>query len=169
MKTPPPPVRNILVIRSATRILNATLESLKREFPEARISVLAQEPAQDSTARIPAVDEVISTGNSRRMGIFNLGSASLTALRQRRFDLAVALYNVDHGLGYANIDRLAWAVRPRFIRGYNPKGKYVSLTGASIWKKSLLEKTTLVWVALNGLATSVLFLMITLGLLAEWA
>jgi hypothetical protein len=161
-------VKNILVIRSATRILNQTLIALKQEFPDAKVTVLAPETVESVVANDPLIDEVLTIGANRRMGVFSYGWRQLSLLRQRKFDLAVSLYNIDHGLGYSNIDILAWASKATSIRGYNAKGTYVELTGKSILKKSFLEKTTLFWVVLNYLATGILFAAITLGLAGEW-
>jgi hypothetical protein len=161
-------VKTILVIRSATRILNPTLTALKQEFPDAEITVLAPKSVASVVASDPLVDEVLTIGENRRMGVFSYGWRQLTLLRQRKFDLAVSLYNIDHGLGYSNIDLLAWASKAKSIRGYNAKGTFVELNGKSILKKSFLEKTTLFWVVLNYLATGVLFTAITLGVIGEW-
>jgi ADP-heptose:LPS heptosyltransferase len=161
-------VKNILVIRSATRILNQTLTALKQEFPDAKITVLAPKSVENVVASDPLIDEVLTIADNRRMGVISYGWRQLTLLRQKNFDLAVSLYNIDHGLGYSNIDVLAWASKAKSIRGYNAKGSYVALTGKSILKKSILEKTTFIWVVLNFLATGVLFAAITLGLIGEW-
>jgi len=161
-------IKNILVIRSATRILNQTLTALKQEFPAAEITVLAPKSVESVVASDPLIDEVLTIAENRRMGVLSYGWRQLTLLRQRKFDLAVSLYNIDHGLGYSNIDLLAWASKAKSIRGYNAKGTFVELNGKSILKKSILEKTTLFWVVLNYLATGVLFTAITLGVIGEW-
>jgi hypothetical protein len=161
-------IKKILVIRSATRILNQTLNSLKQEFPDAKITVLAPLGVEAVVAQDPLVDEVLTIGNHRRMGVLNYGRGPLEQLRKQKFDLAVSLYNVDHGLGYSNIDLLAWASKSKTIRGYNPRGTYVDLNGRNILKKWFLEKTTLFWVGLNYIATGLLFFCITLGLIGEW-
>ncbi len=114
---------NILVIRSAALVFNQTLQSLKQEFPDSRITVLAPDSMEQAVRQTPLVDEVIPFRHSGRMSVFRLGSAQITQLERRRFDLAVGLYNVDHGLGYSNIDMIAWAVKARQIRGYNPQGR----------------------------------------------
>jgi len=161
-------VKNILVIRSATRILNQTLTTLKREFPDAKITVLAPKSVASVVVSDSLVDEVLTICENRRMGVLSYGWRQLTLLRQRKFDLAVALYNIDHGLGYSNIDLLAWVSKAKSIRGYNAKGTFVELNGKSILKKSFLEKTTFIWVVLNYLATGILFTAITLGFIGEW-
>ena len=159
---------NIFVIRSAALVFNQTLQSLKQEFPDSRITVLAPESMEVSVGQVPLVDEVIPFRHSGRMSVFRLGSAQISQLKRRRFDLAVGLYNVDHGLGYSNIDMIAWAVKARQIRGYNPQGRWVEHKGPAVFKKALMEKTTLVWVLLNFAATGILFFLITLGILGEW-
>ncbi len=163
-----PSCKNILVIRSATRILNQTLNALKQEFPDCRITVLAPKGVEDAMRQDPLVDEVLTIGAHRRMGVLNYGWKNIAALQKCRFDLAVSLYNVDHGLGYSNIDTLAWASKAKEIRGYNPRGTYVDLSGRGVLKKWFFEKTTLLWVALNFIATAVLFSCITLALVGEW-
>jgi len=159
---------NILVIRSAALVFNQTLQSLKQEFPDSRITVLAPESMEESVRQAPQVDEVIPFRHPGRMTVFRLGSAQITQLKRRRFDLAVGLYNVDHGLGYSNIDMIAWAVKARQIRGYNPQGRWVEHKGPAVFKKALMEKTTLIWALLNFIATGILFFLITLGILGEW-
>ena len=77
-------------------------------------------------------------------------------------------YNIDHGLGYSNIDLLACAVKAKSVRGYNSKGTYKEVTSSTAKKKFFLEKTTYFWVAANYAATIILFLIITIALIGEW-
>ena len=159
---------NILVIRSATRILNQTLLSIREEFPDCKITVLAPQSAQEAVAQNPLVDEVLSIPDQRRMGVSSYGRKNIARLREKKFDLAVSLYNIDHGLGYANIDRLACAAKAKEVRGYNPKGTFVKLDSAKAMRKSIMEKTTFFWLAVNYIATALLFFIITLALIGEW-
>ncbi len=163
-----PQTQKILVIRSAARVFSQTLNSLKSEFPESKITVLAPESIRESVSLDPLVDEVITLRDGKRITVFNYGLKNIRELRNRRFDLAVSLYNIDHGMGYSNIDILAWTSGAKTLRGYNSKGTFSNLTGTDIFKKSLFEKTGFVWSALNMLATVVLFTLITLGLIGEW-
>ncbi|MCH2390771.1 MAG: hypothetical protein MK234_08820, partial [Nitrospinales bacterium] len=64
--------KNILLIRSATRILDPTIKSLKSEFPDSKITVLAPESTRKILEKHPNVDSMISAGNINRMSIFNL-------------------------------------------------------------------------------------------------
>lgn len=159
---------NILVIRSATRILNQTLLSLREEFPDCRITVLAPQSAQEAVAQDPLVDEVLIIPDQRRMTVSSYGMANIVRLREKKFDLAVSLYNIDHGLGYANIDRLACAAKAKEVRGYNPRGTFVQLDSAKAMRKSIMEKTTFFWLGVNYAATALLCLIITLALIGEW-
>ncbi len=159
---------NILVIRSATRILNQTLLSLREEFPDCKITVLVPQSAQEAVAQDPLVNEVLTIPDQRRMGIASYGKANITRLQERKFDLAIALYNIDHGLGYANIDRLACAAKAKEVRGYNPKGAFVKMDSAKAMRKSIMEKTTFFWLAINYAATALLCFIITLALIGEW-
>ena len=159
---------NILVIRSATRILNQTLLSLREEFPDCRITVLAPQSAGEAVAQDPLVDEGLTLPDQRRMSVSSYGKSNITRLQEKKFDLAVSLYNIDHGLGYANIDRLAFATKAKEVRGYNPKGTFVKLDSAKLTRKSIQEKTTFFWLGINYAATGVMFLIITFALIGEW-
>jgi len=161
-------LKNILLIRSATRILNPTIESLKNEFPDSKITVLAPESTREILEKHPDVDSMISTGNINRMNVFSLGNNIIRKIRRGAFGLAVSLYNIDHGMGYSNIDCLAWASGAKTIRGYNALGTFVEFNGWGVLKKYFLEKTSFAWLLINGIITVVLFIFITLGLLCEW-
>ena len=160
--------KNILLIRSAAHTMNATIESLKAEFPDSKITVLAPEFTRESLENHPNVDSMISVGNINRMSIFRLKSEVIRKMRCSGFDLAVSLYNIDHGMGYSNIDCLAWVSGAKDIRGYNARGTFVKFNGWSVLKKYLLEKTSFVWFLINAFTTIILFSFITLGLLCEW-
>ena len=160
--------KNILLIRSAAHTLNATIESLKSEFPDSKITVLAPESTRESLENHPNVDSMISVGDINRMSIFNLKSKVIRKMRCGAFDLAVSLYNIDHGMGYSNIDCLAWVSGAKDIRGYNARGTFVEFNGWGVLKKYLLEKTSFAWFLINVFTTIILFAFITLGLLCEW-
>ena len=159
---------NILVIRSATRILNQTLLSLREEFPDCKITVLVPQSAQEAVAQDPLIDEILTIPDQRRMDVSSYGKENIVRLREKKFDLAVSLYNIDHGLGYANIDRLACAAKAKEVRGYNPKGTFVKFDSAKAMRKSIMEKTTFFWLAINYATTALLCFIITLALIGEW-
>jgi hypothetical protein len=159
---------NILVIRSATRILNQTLLSLKEEFPECRITILAPESAREAVEQDPLIDEVLTITDQRRMSVSSYGKKNIAHLREQKFDLAIALYNIDHGLGYSNIDLLACAANPKEVRGYNSRGTFVKLDSSKAIRKSIMEKTTFFWLGINYATTALLFIIITLALVGEW-
>ncbi len=160
--------KKILVIRSATRILNQTLVSLREEFPGCHITILVPQSAKDSMEKDAQVDEVLTIPDQRRMSVSSFGKESIRNLQEMNFDLAVSLYNIDHGLGYSNIDKLACAAKAKNARGYNSKGTFVEINPSTARKKSFLEKTTFFWVAVNYLATGILFFIITFALIGEW-
>lgn len=161
-------IEKILVIRSATRILDQTLKSLKKEFPAARVTVMAPESVKENLLRDPLIDEVIPIRDNKRISVLNYGRANIRRLKDRKFDMAVSLYNVEAGMGYSNIDFLCWASGAPTIRGYNSCGTFVELNGRGVLKKSFREQTTGLWVLLNFFLTLFLFFLITLGLILEW-
>ena len=160
--------KNVLVIRSATRILNQTLLSLKEEFPGCRITVLVPESVREAIEQDPLIDEILTITDQRRMSVSSYGTENIARLRERKFDLAVALYNIDHGLGYSNIDLLACAANAKEVRGYNARGTFVKVDSAKAVRKSLMEKPTFFWLGINYAATALLFFIITLALIGEW-
>ena len=160
--------KKILLIRSAANTLNTTINSLKNEFPSSKITVLAPETARKNLESNPNVDGIISAGPINRMSLFSLKKKVIRKIRFGQFDIAIALYNVDHGIGYSNIDFLAWLSGAKNIRGYNVRGTFIELNGWRILKKFFLEKTSFTWVIMNAFTTIVLFAFITLGLLFEW-
>lgn len=160
--------KKILVIRSATRILNQTLVSLREEFPRCHIAVLVPESAKESMKKDAQVDEVLTIPDQRRISVASYGKENIRKLQEMNFDLAVSLYNIDHGLGYSNIDKLACASKAKNARGYNSKGTFVEINSSTTRKKSFLEKTTFFWVAVNYIATGALFFIITFALIGEW-
>ncbi|MBT6662364.1 MAG: hypothetical protein HOB58_04320 [Nitrospina sp.] len=161
--------KNILLIRSATNTFNATVKSLKSEFQNSKITVLAPESARKMLERDSNVSSIISAGDTKRMSILSLKSKVIKEMRSGKFDLAVSLYNIDHGMGYSNIDCLAWASGSKIIRGYNARGRFVEFNGWGIIKKYFLEKTFFTWFIVNVFTTIILFAFITLGILFEWA
>ena len=162
------PPKKIFVFRSATRILNKTLISLREEFPGCHITVLVPESAKESMEQESQVDEVLTIPDQRRISVSSYGWDNLRKIQENKFDLAIALYNIDHGLGYSNIDLLACAVKAKSVRGYNSKGTYKEVTSSTAKKKFFLEKTTYFWVAANYAVTIILFLIITIALIGEW-
>ena len=160
--------KKILVIRSATRILNQTLVSLREEFPECHITVLGPQSAKESMEQDEQIDEVLTIPNQRRMSVSSFGKENIRRLQEKKFDLAVSLYNIDHGLGYSNIDKLACSAKAKCARGYNSRGTFVEINSSTARNKSFQEKTTYFWVTANYIATITLFFIITLALIGEW-
>ena len=160
---------NILIIRSAANTLNSTINSLKKEFPDSKITVFSPESTLESLKNYPNIDAIISAGPVNRMSIFSVKKKILQKMRCNQFDLAITLYNIDHGMGYSNIDFLAWVSGAKTIRGYNVRGTFVELSCFGILKKYFLEKTSFTWFIINVFTTIILFALITLGLLFEWS
>ena len=160
--------KKILVIRSATRIFNKTLALLREEFPGCYITVLAPQSAKESMEQDSKIDEVLTIADQRRMTVSNYGKENLRRLQKKKFDLAIVLYNIEHGLGYSNIDLLACAIKAQSVRGYNSKGSFKNVTLSTAKKKFFLEKTSIFWLMANYTTTIFLFAIITIALIGEW-
>ncbi len=158
----------ILIIRSAARVFNSCINALKKEFPDAKITVLAPDSMKESLSQDPLIDNVMGISGNGRMSLFSCGTKTLRKLRNQSFDLAVSLYNVDQGLGYSNIDLLAWAARPKSLRSFNAKEKFEEFSGKNVFQKLLREKLSSFWFVLNSILTLILFLAITVGIIIEW-
>ena len=160
--------KKILVIRSATHILDQTLASLQEEFAGCHITILVPQSVKESMEKDEKINEVLAIPDQRRMTVPSYGMENIRKLREMDFDLAVSLYNIDHGLGYSNIDLLALASKAKSVRGYNSRGTFAKVTRSTATKKAFMEKTTMFWVGINYFATSILFVIITLALIGEW-
>jgi ADP-heptose:LPS heptosyltransferase len=160
--------KKILVIRSATRILDQTLASLQEEFSGCHITVLVPQSVKESMEKNEKVNAVLAIPDQRRITVSSYGMENIRKLREMNFDLAVSLYNIDHGLGYSNIDLLALESKAKSVRGYNSRGTFSEVTRSTATKKAFMEKTTMFWVGINYFATSILFVIITLALIGEW-
>tara|TARA_Y100001934_G_C12268191_1_gene733473 strand:+ start:730 stop:1194 length:465 start_codon:yes stop_codon:yes gene_type:complete len=114
------------------------------------------------------IDEVLTIPDQRRMSVSSFGKGNIRRLQEKKFDLAVSLYNIDHGLGYSNIDKLACSSHAKYIRGYNSRGTFVEINSTTARNKAFHEKTTYFWVTANYIATIALFFIITLTLIGEW-
>ena len=121
-----------------------------------------------SSASAPEDFEIFAFPDQRRMTVSSYGVENIRKLRGMNFVLAVSLYNIDHGLGYSNIDLLALASKAKSVRGYNSRGTFAEVTRSTAIKKAFMEKTTMFWVGINYFATSILFVIITLALIGEW-
>ena len=120
--------KKILVIRSATRILNKTLVLLREEFPGCHITVLVAQSAKESMEKDSLADEVLTIPDHRRISVSSYGKNNIRQLQEKKFDLAIALYNIDHGLGYSNVDLLACSIKAKNVRGYNSNGTFKKIT-----------------------------------------
>jgi len=157
----------ILLIRSASRVLPRTLKALRREFPEASLTVLAPPSVRASLLAEPGVDTVLPLPEDRRISLGSYGWKARRALRRHRFDLAVVLYNVDHGWGYANVETLAISCGAREVRGYFPDGTFCRLDGRQVLRHALRERAAIGWVILNVLAAAAQLAVFGAAMLAE--
>ncbi|MBW1708665.1 MAG: lipopolysaccharide heptosyltransferase II [Deltaproteobacteria bacterium] len=114
-------IRRILV-RSTNWVGDAllttpALASLKANFPEARISVLARSRVTAVYEDHPAVDEIIIYDRERRHKGWSGFNRLAGEVRAKRFDLAVLF---QHAFGAA---LLAWLARIPERLGYNTDGR----------------------------------------------
>ncbi len=158
----------ILIIRSAARVFNPCVSALKKEFPDSKIVILAPHSLKETLSKDPLIDEIIEIQGSGRMSLFSCGTKTIRKLQNQNFDLAVSLYNVEQGLGYSNIDLLAWATKSKALRSFNSKEQFQEFSGKNIFQKLLREKLSSFWIILNCILTLILFLAITVGIIAEW-
>ncbi len=151
--------KNILVIKSASRVFNKVLDLLRAEFPKASFTILTANPEAMQNLKAFRVHHILPLSAGRRISLFSYGIKKRKHLRQQNFDLAVVLYNIEKGWGYANVESLAWSSGANELRGYFPNGSFKPLTAGAILKNTLREQTALGWVALN-IVTAVLQLIV---------
>ena len=69
--------KKILVIRSATRILDQTLVSLQEEFPGCHITVLLPQSLKESMKQDQKVNQVLTIPDQRRISISSYGKQNI--------------------------------------------------------------------------------------------
>ncbi len=158
----PKHTKKILIIQSASRVFKKALDSLQSEFPEAAFTILTANPNEireclDGIANY----QILPLPLGKRVSIFSFGIEKRKQLRGHNFDLAVVLYNIEKGWGYANVESLAWSTGANEIRGYFPSGTFKCLHASHILKNTLREQTAIGWVALNILTA--LFQIVLIG------
>ncbi|MFH0925393.1 MAG: hypothetical protein V1872_07135 [bacterium] len=159
--------KKILVIRSASRIFEKTLKALKDEFPNSKIDVLVPESAENSIRENPFIHKIILLKTKGRLRVLNLGIKGIKEIRLKKYDLSVVLYNIDHGMGYSNVDVIAATIGAKECRGYNVTGKFELLTKGNVIKKFLKEKSKFLLIIINFFFVGVLFFVVTLSLILE--
>lgn len=157
----------ILVLRTATRSFSAVLGKLRQEFPDSHITVMAPLSCHASLREDPMVDDILTAPDAGRWGLSNPGPNGISALKEGRFDLAVALYNEPQGQGYSNIDALAAATNAREVRGYSPDSNFAPITSTSIRRKYFKERTAWFWLIANAVTSVLLMGVVALALTSE--
>lgn len=157
--------KNILIIRSASRTFPKALAALKQEFPNARFTVLTENP--ETLKGSVDIESVLALPPGKRISWFSFGPGKRAELARQQFDLAVVLYNVPEGRGYANVETLAWCSGAREIRGYFPDGGFRPLPGAAIFRNFAKEQTAFGWVVINFIMTVALLLVFTVIMAGE--
>ncbi|MCA9483290.1 MAG: hypothetical protein KC553_06115 [Nitrospina sp.] len=160
-----PRSHRILVIRSASRTYPKALAALRQEFPNARFTILTENPGALKEGE--EIETLIPLPPGRRISWFSFGPAKRLDLRRRKFDLAAVLYNTAQGRGYANVESLAWSSGAKAVRGYFPDGGFRCLSGGAVFRNTVTEQTALGWVALNLVMTSILLLVFTVLMAGE--
>lgn len=159
----------ILLIASASRPFTRTLANLKKEFPEALVTVLAPPNLLQGLRQDPRIEALLALPAGRRVSWFSFGPLKRQDLRRRKFDMAVCLYNTEHGLGYANINFLAWCTGASTIRGYFPDGSFHRMTLSKIIRRYAKERLAWGWVGLNLAAALVQLTVFGLAMILEAA
>lgn len=161
-------LKKILIVRSAARIFDKTLDSLKSEFPNSEVTAIVPFPLLETIKNDNRINDIVPVDGKGQLSIFKINPAQRIKLKERNFDIGVSLYNYEHGLGYSNIDLINWALKIKELRGYNVNGKCTILKPKDVFLKVIQEKTNFIWIPLNWAMIFILFSIITLGIAGEW-
>lgn len=160
--------KKILIVRSAARIFDKTLDSLKSEFLDPEITAIIPLSLLDVIKNDSRIKEVIPINGNGQMSFFKISSALKNKLKEENFDIGVSLYNYEFGVGYSNIDFMLWALKVKELRGYNVKGLKTIIKPRDLLAKIIQEKTNFIWIPINWIMIFLLFSIITIGILSEW-
>lgn len=160
--------KKILVIQSASRVFKKTLESLQSEFPGSTYTILTAHPNEVKESLNENTDfQTLPLPLGKRISCFSYGNEKRKQLREQNFDLAVVLYNIEKGWGYANVEMLARSTGAREIRGYFPSGGFKQLSSTQILKNIIREQTAIGWVILNILTALAQIVMVGILMTGE--
>lgn len=160
--------KKILIIRSASRIFDKTLESIKSEYPDSEVTAIVPLTLFEMMKKDGRINEVIPVNGKGQLSFFKINPAQRIKLKKNNFDIGVSLYNYEHGQGYSNIDFIGWALNVKELRGYNVNGDFTKLSSKDIFVKIIQEKTNFIWLPLNWAIIFILFSVITVGMVGEW-
>ncbi len=158
---------DVLIVMSAARIFDKTLDSIKSEFPDSKITAIVPSSLLETIKNDNRMNEVIPVNGNGQLSFYKINRAQRVSLKAKNFDIAVSLYNYEHGLGYSNIDFIGWALGAKELRGYNVNGKMTTLRPKDVFVKMIMEKTNFIWLPLNWIMIFVLFSVISVGMVGE--
>ena len=158
---------DIIIFRSASRIFDKTLDSIKSEFPDSKITAIVPFSFLETLKKDIRINEVIPINGNGQLSFYKISREKRADLRARKFDISVSLYNYEHGLGYSNIDFIGWAIGAKELRGYNVNGEMTPLRPKDVFIKMIQEKTNFIWLPLNWIIIFILFSVISIGMIGE--
>ncbi len=161
-------MKKILIARSAARIFDRTIDSLKSEFSDSEITAIVPPSLLEVIKKDHRINEVISINRKGQMSIFKINSALKSKLKEKKFDIGVSLYNYEGGLGYCNIELMLYALNVKELRSYNVNGDKTIIKPKNLLAKLIKEKTNFIWIPINWIMIFLLFSIITTGILSEW-
>lgn len=158
---------DVLIVRSASRIFDKTLDSIKSEFSDSKITAIVPFSLLETFKKDTRINEVIPINGNGQLSFYKISRDQRVNLRARNFDIAVSLYNYEHGLGYSNIDFIGWALGAKELRSYNVNGEMTRLQPRDVFVKMIQEKINFIWLPLNWIMIFVLFSVISVGMVGE--
>jgi hypothetical protein len=113
------------------------LQDIKEFFPQAKVTVIAQQKIAEEIKHLSLVDKVIIVGD----GFFNLFKcpiSKIVSIKSEKFDLFVIPY-YNFGAGYAHIKLLSFYSRPKMIVSVDIDGVVRQITPLGEFKKLIIS------------------------------
>lgn len=153
----------ILIVRSATHNFQRAIDYFKGLHPEAEISVLAPEEFSHSLKEDKRIKEVHSSSHKGHFGLFNLKKEMRDRLRKKNYDMVVTLYNNDSGIGYLNVDMMAFILNGAYQMAYNNRDECFIVSKMDIAKRFLKEGLNNIFSLFSIAIFSIIFAVIALS------
>jgi len=151
--------KEILIIRSSSKLFPYVIDEIAQAFPGAQLSVL-------SNSDIPKPDGVAVLYRTEIDGSFSFKGlkAFKESVGKQNIDCALVLYNSRKGFGYLNVDSFAFAAGAKKILRVNIDKTVSELSPLSYIYKWLHRLIDCVWLGFNFVVTGIVFVVILLAM-----
>ncbi|MGQ9629137.1 MAG: hypothetical protein ACUVXI_02335 [bacterium] len=155
-------IKSVLIIRSTAVVFERAVSEMLRLHPRASLSALVP---PDIVGEMPPNVEAIPYG-WRRFSRRLAGRSYLDDLRERKFDLVLALYNNLDGAGYGNVEEFALSLGAKYVAYMNASGEMRAITRKTFRVGGFLELARRISALLSSAVAAFVFGVVFTSVLA---